>query len=280
MQVADAKTNALAVLLLTAGLLAETVPSQPAQGQDAPLARTGAAAQAETNGVVQGGAGYFAAGVRFRGLQLPGRGAARLFSLGGSGYGAVGGGVLIGGAGYQLFASGGGFQRDGASTNAGYGLFTLGYHFRPASQLYAHPQVGFGAGNLDVEVEEGARRFDGFLDDPNRGASYEKRAFLLHLGGGLEYHARTAGVEAGAGPPGGPRPSTSGNRSSVRTNCSSVRLKRQRAILDNRVGEPNLRSPQRVFFQTVPMAHVLGARLGEPEHQAPERTRPGAGETG
>lgn len=222
MQVASTKTNVLTALLFIGALFMGAVPSRPAQGQSATLTQKDAPAQAENDAesysFIQGGAGYFATGLHFPGLQLPGRGTARFFSLGGSGYGVVGGHLLIGGAGHRLFASGGGFGQEGASAGGNYGLFTVGYLFRPAAQLRAYPQVGFGAGNLDVEIGEGAQRFDGSLNDPSRGASYEKRVFLLRLGGGLEYGVGTSwggsllvGLEAGYLFPVGESVDTNGN---------------------------------------------------------------------
>ncbi|MFB6229664.1 MAG: hypothetical protein ABEL04_00785, partial [Salinibacter sp.] len=97
-------------------------------------------------------------------------------------------------------------------------LFTVGFLFRPAPQLYVYPQVGFGAGNLDVEIGEDTQRFDRSLDDPSQGASYDTRAFLLRLGGGLEYRVRTSGggsllvgLEAGYLFPAGESVDTNGN---------------------------------------------------------------------
>ncbi|MFB6249192.1 MAG: hypothetical protein ABEL97_11555 [Salinibacter sp.] len=193
MQMVPTETYVLTALLFTAGLFLGAVPAHPAYGQSAAVLQRNPAAPAENDSFIRSGAGYFAAGSHFPGLQLPGRGTARFFSVGGSGYGVVGGHLLIGGAGHRLFASGGGFERGGASADARYGLFTVGYLFRPASPLYVYPQVGFGAGNLDVEIEEDAQRFDGSLDDPGQGASYERRAFLFRLGGGLEYRVGTSG---------------------------------------------------------------------------------------
>lgn len=218
MQVASIETNVPAVLLFIAGLFAGAVSSRPAQGQSVTPARANTAAQAQNDSFIRGGAGYFAAGLHFTGLQLPGRGTARFFSVGGSGYGVVGGRLLVGGAGHRLFASGGGFGREGASADARYGLFTVGFLFRPAPHLYAYPQVGFGAGNLDVEIGEDAQEFDGSLDDPGQGASYERRTFLFRLGGGLEYRVRTSGggsllvgLEAGYLFPAGESVDTNGN---------------------------------------------------------------------
>ncbi|MFB6279042.1 MAG: hypothetical protein ABEK75_06020 [Salinibacter sp.] len=222
MPVASVKTHVPTALLLIAGLFLGAVTSCPAQGQSAAPVRTGAAAQAkndaESDSFIRGGAGYFAAGLHFADLQLPGRGTARFFSVGGSGYGTVGKRLLVGGAGHRLFASGGGFGRDGASADARYGLFTVGFLFRPAPQLYAYPHVGFGAGNLDVEVGDGAQGFDESLNDPGRRATYEKRMFLFRLGGGLEYRAGTpgggsllVGLEAGYLFPAGESIDTNGN---------------------------------------------------------------------
>lgn len=170
--------------------------SHPARGQGTSAPRNVEHPQSENGGFVQGGAGYFAAGLHFAGLQLPGREAARFFSVGGSGYGIIGHRLLVGGAGHRLFVSGGGFEREGASAGANYGLFTVGYLFRPTAQLRAYPQVGFGAGNLDVDVDRDAEEFDGSLRDPSQGASLEKRTFLLHLGGGLEYRVGASGGES------------------------------------------------------------------------------------
>jgi opacity protein-like surface antigen len=213
-----AKTNLPIILLFATGLFVTAASSCPAQDQDAALPGTNAAVQSGGNGFVQGGAGYFAAGLHFSDLQLPGRETARFVSVGGSGYGVLGRHLLLGGAGHRLVASGGGFEREDASASARYGLFTVGYLFRPAPWLYAYPQVGLGAGNLDVEIGEDTRRADGSLEDPSRGASYEKRAFLLRLGGGLEYRVQTSGVgsllvgiEAGYLFPAGESVDTNGN---------------------------------------------------------------------
>lgn len=119
------KVNKLTVLLFIVALSGGAVSSRPAQGQIASLAQKDAPTQAENDGFVQGGAGYFAAGLHFPGLQLPGRGTARFFSVGGSGYGVVGGRLLIGGAGHRLLTSGGGFGREGVSAGGNYGLFTV-----------------------------------------------------------------------------------------------------------------------------------------------------------
>jgi hypothetical protein len=244
MQAAPAKTNTITVLLFIAGLSVGAVLLGPARGQstslaqkDASLARKDLARRdlarrdlareyapvqagndAGGESFFQGGTGYFAAGLHVPTLQLPGRETARLFSVGGSGYGTFGRRLMVGGAGHRLFASGGGFGREGASASGNYGLFTLGYLLRPAPQLHAYPQVGFGAGNLDVEIGEDARRFDGSLSDPSQGASYEKRVFLFHLGGALEYRVGTpgggsllVGLEAGYLIPAGESVDTNGN---------------------------------------------------------------------
>lgn len=91
MQFPPVKTNKLTILLFVVALSGGAVSSCPAQGQIASLDQKDAPAPAENDGFVQGGAGYFATGLHFPGLQLPGRGTARFFSVGGSGYGVVGG---------------------------------------------------------------------------------------------------------------------------------------------------------------------------------------------
>lgn len=212
------RTDVFILLLCAAAAFLSGALPHLARGQNLASVRTGKAPQAEGDRFIRGGFGYFTAGLHFADLQLPGRGTARFVSVGGSGYGTVGKRLLVGGAGHRLFASGGGFGRDGASASGNYGLFTVGFLFRPAPQLYAYPQVGFGAGNLNVDIGEDAQGFDESLNDPSQEASYEKRAFLFRLGGGLKYRAGTpgggsllVGLEAGYLFPAGESIDTNGN---------------------------------------------------------------------
>lgn len=193
MRFASADARILIPAFFAATFLLGTGDLHPVRGQSAENAQTPKESSARETNLLQGGAGYFAAGLHFPGLQLPGRSAARLLSVGGSGYGIVGGRLLVGGAGHRLLASGGGFSRNGASAGGNYGLFTVGYLFRPAAQVRVYPQLGFGAGNLDVDIEQGTQRFGEALIDPARGASFEKRTYLVRLGGGLEYRIGTSG---------------------------------------------------------------------------------------
>jgi hypothetical protein len=76
----------------------------------------------------------------------------------------------------------------------GYGLFSLGYLFRPAPQLRAYPLVGLGAGGLVLTIgDDGAANFDDVLEDPNRSATLSKGGVLVSLGAGVEYQFGTPG---------------------------------------------------------------------------------------
>ncbi len=144
-----------------------------------------------------GGSGFFAIGVNATDLgplnaRLSDAGyptfPTDLFAIGGGGQGIVAGRLLLGGEGYGLIAPSRGFQGREVTVGGGYGLFTIGYRFRPADQLQVYPQVGVGGGGLSLEIgSTGADQFDDVLDNPNREASLEKGSVLLSLGAGLEY---------------------------------------------------------------------------------------------
>lgn len=169
----------------------------PAEAQDAGASDTTATATSERMG-----GGFFAIGANATDLgplntRLSGAGypsfPSELFAIGGGGYGVVGGRLLLGGEGYGLIAPSRGFQGRSVSVGGGYGLFTVGYRLRPASQLVVYPQVGVGGGGLSVEIGSvGADQFDDVLDDPNREATLEKGSVLVSLGAGLEYRFATA----------------------------------------------------------------------------------------
>ncbi|CAM3514340.1 hypothetical protein [Salinibacter ruber] len=150
------------------------------------------------------GAGFFAVGTQFTDLaplndRLGGAGyptfASEMVSLGGGGYGVVANRLMLGGEGHGLLTADGSFQGRNVSVGGGYGLFNLGYLFRPASGLRVYPLLGLGGGGLQLDIENAgtADDFDDVLDNPNRSASVGQASFLVSLGGGLEYQFGTPG---------------------------------------------------------------------------------------
>ncbi len=174
------------VLFLSLGAIA-TVQAQAPDG-DAPSPESS----------TEEGAGFFAVGAQFTDLEplnnrLAEAGyptfASEMISLGGGGYGVVADRLLLGGEGYGLLTADGTFQGRNVSVDGGYGLFTLGYLFRPTSNLRVYPQVGFGGGGLQLDIgsQGNADEFDDILENPNRSATVGQGSFLVSLGGGLEY---------------------------------------------------------------------------------------------
>ncbi|MCS3628165.1 hypothetical protein GGP85_001358 [Salinibacter ruber] len=102
---------------------------------------------------------------------------------------------MLGGEGHGLLTADGSFQGRNVSVGGGYGLFNLGYLFRPASGLRVYPLLGLGGGGLQLDIENAgtADDFDDVLDNPNRSASVGQASFLVSLGGGLEYQFGTPG---------------------------------------------------------------------------------------
>lgn len=146
---------------------------------------------------VDGGGGFFAIGANLTNLdplndQLTQAGyptfATEMLSIGGGGYGVAAGQLLIGGEGYGLITGDKSYQGRNLSVDGGYGLFNLGYLFRPIQNLHVYPLLGFGGGGLSLEIgSTGAETFDDVLDTPNRSATLEKSSLLLSLGAGAEY---------------------------------------------------------------------------------------------
>ena len=172
------------ILLIGLGTLA-TVHAQDHNHEDHPP---------ET---INEGAGYFAVGVQFADLsalntQLADAGyptfSTEMVSLGGGGY-SVKNRILLGGEGHGLLTGEQGYQGRNVSVGGGYGLFTLGYLFRPRRNLRVYPQLGLGGGGLQLEIgsQGDADNFDDVLDDPNRSASVGRASLLVSLGAGLEY---------------------------------------------------------------------------------------------
>lgn len=154
-----------------------------------------------------GGGGFFAIGVNATNLgplnnRLSSTGyptfPSELFAIGGGGYGVVGGRVLLGGEGYGLIGPSRGVQGREVSVGGGYGLFTLGYQFRPVPSLTVYPQVGLGGGGLVLDIgSAGADQFDDVLENPSRSATLEQGSLLLSLGAGVEYRVRSSGDDGG-----------------------------------------------------------------------------------
>jgi hypothetical protein len=145
-----------------------------------------------------GGAGYFAIGAHSAKIgalndRLEAAGyptfAREMISIGGGGYGVVAKRLLLGGEGHGLMTSQKGFQSRDVSVGGGYGLFTLGYLFRPRPKLRVYPQLGIGGGGLQLDIGSAgtADDFDEVLDDPNRSSTLAQAGFLIRLGGGVRY---------------------------------------------------------------------------------------------
>jgi hypothetical protein len=152
---------------------------------------------------VDGGGGFFAIGVHAADLSpLNGRlqragyptFSSQLLSVGGGGYGLVAGTLIVGGEGYGLIAPSQRYRGREVSVGGGYGLFTIGYQFRPASALRVHPLIGIGGGGFELNIGSASGGpFNDVLDNPGRGATLETGSVLLSVGGGLEYRFRHSG---------------------------------------------------------------------------------------
>lgn len=156
---------------------------------------------------VGGGGGFFGVGVNSLDLKPLNQRLSRtgyptfpseLFAIGGGGYGVVAGNLLLGGHGYGLIAPSRGFQGREVSVGGGYGLFTIGYQFQPATPVAVFPQVGIGGGGLSLDIgSTGTDSFEDVLDDPNREASLEKGSLLVSVGVGMEYRFSKPGESGG-----------------------------------------------------------------------------------
>jgi hypothetical protein len=143
------------------------------------------------------GAGFFAIGTHFTDLgplnsQLSSAGyptfASETVSIGGGGYGVTNR-ILLGGEGHGLITADRGLSGRNVSVGGGYGLFTLGYLFRPNPSTRVFPQLGLGGGGLRLEIGSAgdASEFDDVLNNPNRRATVGRASLLVRLGAGLEY---------------------------------------------------------------------------------------------
>lgn len=124
--------------------------------------------------------------------------ASEMISIGGGGYGVVNR-ILLGGEGHGLITADQGFNGRNVTVGGGYGLFTLGYLFRPHSSVRVFPQLGFGGGGLQLEIgsQGSADQFDDILDDPTRSATIGKTSMLVSIGAGLEYEFSGPDEESG-----------------------------------------------------------------------------------
>ena len=177
------------ILVLSLGAIATVQAQDHDHGDDDPAAESA---------MEERGAGFFAIGTQFTDLgplnsRLTDAGyptfASEMVSFGGGGYGVVANRLMLGGEGHGLITADGSFQGRNVSVGGGYGLFTLGYLFRPTPKLRVYPQAGLGGGGLRLEIESpgDADEFDDILDNPNRSASIGRASLLVSLGGGLEY---------------------------------------------------------------------------------------------
>lgn len=188
----------LLVSILLLGLGAVAVVHAQAPDHDPPPAASSTAAE---------GGGFFAVGVQFANLgplndRLDEAGyptfGPEMVSLGGGGYG-VKNRVLLGGEGHGLITSDKGHNGRNVSVGGGYGLFKLGYLFRPTSNVRFYPQLGLGGGGLRLEIGDqgNADEFGAILDDPNRSATVDRASLLVSLGVGLEYEFSRPGKKGG-----------------------------------------------------------------------------------
>lgn len=156
----------------------------------------------------KGGAGYFAIGTNVIGIDAlndrldafgyPTFGSAFL-SLGGGGYGIVGGRVLLGGEGHGLIRPSQSVGGRDVSIGGGYGLATLGYLAVAQSNWRVYPQVGLGAGGFTVDIESAgtATELDEVLDDPNRRAELTRGSLLVSLALNATYAFSSSEEEGG-----------------------------------------------------------------------------------
>jgi hypothetical protein len=156
----------------------------------------------------EGGAGYFAIGTNVLGVDAlndrldafgyPTFGSAFL-SLGGGGYGVVGGRVLLGGEGHGLIRPSQSVGGRDVSVGGGYGLATIGYLAVAQSNWRVYPQLGVGAGGFSVDIGSAgaATEFDDVLDDPNRSAELSRGSLLVSLALNATYELSGPGEAGG-----------------------------------------------------------------------------------
>lgn len=158
-----------------------------------------------------GGGGFFAVGVHETALddlsaRLQAEGypsvATTLVAVGGGGYSVVADRFLIGGEGYGLIGPARTAGGRTITAGGGYGVFTVGYQFRPSPRWRLHPLVGLGGGAVQLEIgSTGAEDFDDVLQNPNRSATLTRGQFLVSLGAGAEYRflgdRETGGLQVG-----------------------------------------------------------------------------------
>jgi len=192
-------TRLLFPLLLATALFLGPGAVAPVQAQEPDDDAPSAASSMTEESMEEEGSGFFAVGTQFTDLgplnnRLSGAGyptfTSEMVSLGGGGYGVVADRLLLGGEGHGLLTADGSRQGRSVSVGGGYGLFTLGYLFRPTSRMRVYPQAGFGGGGLRLEIgsQGEADEFDDVLNDPNRRTTVGRASLLVSLGASLEYH--------------------------------------------------------------------------------------------
>jgi len=117
-----------------------------------------------------------------------------MVSVGAGGYRVVAKNLLLGAELNGLFVPRQAARGRDVFVSGGYGLVSLGYLTRPASNLRLYPQAGIGGGGLLLNIgDDGTERFDDVLANPDRSATLSKTSLLVSVGFGLEYQVGTPG---------------------------------------------------------------------------------------
>ncbi len=102
--------------------------------------------------------------------------------IGGGGYGIINN-FVIGGEGQGLIGTEVSNQNYKLNLNAGYGMFNMGYVIYNHSGLKLFPLIGFGAGGIDLRINEKASLdFTDVLNNPKRGSSLSLAGLMINLG--------------------------------------------------------------------------------------------------
>lgn len=103
-------------------------------------------------------------------------------SVGGGGYGIVNN-FVIGGEGHGLIGTEVSNQNYKVNLTAGYGMFNIGYVIYNNYGLKIFPLVGFGAGGIDLRInEKTSLDFTDVLNNPKRGSSLSMAGLMLNIG--------------------------------------------------------------------------------------------------
>lgn len=108
-------------------------------------------------------------------------------SIGGGGFGVIND-FVIGGEGYGLISSDLSNQFYQNNLTAGYGLFDVGYLVYSSDNLIAFPLIGFGAGGIDLRINEKSLvDFDSVLINPKRGSVLSIAGLMFNFGFNVLY---------------------------------------------------------------------------------------------